>query len=451
MSKLWAKEKHNTMTEALERFETQDDLKYDNDLTEFDIFGSIAHARMLGKIDVLKANEVKELTKALSKILEKYRAGNFVLESGDEDIHTKIENELGNLVGEISKKIHTGRSRNDQILTDVRLYSKYNILEISSSLIELIEITCNLAKKWSDIPMPGYTHMQKAMPSSVGLWLIAFAESQTDNIALLKTALEAVDQSPLGSAAAYGTTLPLDRKMTADLMDFSKVQNNSLYCQNSRGKIEAIVVFALQNIVNDISRIASDLLLFTTSEFDYFDVDKSICTGSSIMPQKKNLDIAELLRSKSHIMLGYFVQIQSIPFGLISGYNRDTQDTKKPYIEAIKLTKDSIEVAKLLLQNINPKTEKLKLAMSKELYATSMAYNLVASGMPFRTAYQKVGNDLGNITSFDPDSELKKSKHLGGTANLGIAKIQQKILKEKRTIGKLRNQFTEKLNNLLNI
>lgn len=420
MSKLWEKKTKSKMSDSLERFETADDLVYDSLLTEADIYGSAAHVKMLGSIQILTNAEVKVLLNGLRTILQQYHTHAFHLSQGDEDIHTKIENELVKQTGEAGKKIHTGRSRNDQVLVDMRIFSKEQIFLVKAQLLGLIQLFIQYAKKWEDIPMPGYTHMQKAMPSSVGLWLGAYAESLADSLRLLDIAFDLTDQSPLGSGAAYGVTLHLDRQMTADLLGFGKVQNNSLNCQNSRGKIESAVLFALMNIAADISRFASDVLLFTTSEFNFFSVDKSICTGSSIMPQKQNVDIAELLRSKVHVMYGYFTQVHTIGLNLPSGYNRDLQDTKKPYMEGLKLSSDILEVAHILLRNIAPNPKVLKAQMTKELYATSLAYEYVKKGLSFRSAYQKVGENLDKIPDFDVQNELKKSTHIGSTGNLNL-------------------------------
>ncbi len=439
------------MHASLERFETADDLVYDNLLTEADIYGSAAHARMLGSIKILKKTEVNKLLDALQLILKKYKDDSFGLELGDEDIHTKIENELVRLTGDTGKKIHTGRSRNDQVLLDMRIFSKQQLFQVKGQVLSVTQLFIQCAQKWKDVPMPGYTHMQKAMPSSVGLWFGAYAESLADSLKLLDTAFDLVDQSPLGSGAAYGVTLPLDRQMTADLLGFAKVQNNSLYCQNSRGKIEAAALFALMNVTADISRFASDVLLFTTNEFDFFSVDGSVCTGSSIMPQKQNVDIAELLRSKAHIMFGYFTQVYSMSLNLPSGYNRDLQDTKKPYMEAFALASDVLTVAELLVTNITPNTEVLTSCMTKELYATSLAYDYVAQGKPFRLAYQEVGENLDKIPQFDTQKELQKSLHLGSTGNLNLTGLEKSIQQEFNNVQKQQRHWEQQLLSLLEI
>ncbi|MBP6994077.1 argininosuccinate lyase [Candidatus Woesebacteria bacterium] len=451
MKKLWEKNTKSKMHASLERFETADDLVYDNFLTEADIYGSAAHARMLGSIKILRKAEVDALLHALNTILKKHEEKEFSLVLGDEDIHTKIENELVRLTGDIGKKIHTGRSRNDQVLVDMRIFSKQQLFQITGQVISVIQLFIQCAQKWEDVPMPGYTHMQKAMPSSVGLWFGAYAESLADSLKLLGTAFDLVDQSPLGSGAAYGVNLPLDRQITADLLGFKKVQNNSLYCQNSRGKIESAVLFALMNITADISRFASDVLLFTTSEFNFFNVDPSLCTGSSIMPQKQNVDIAELLRSKVHIMFGYFTQVYSISLNLPSGYNRDLQDTKKPYMEAFTLASDTLGVVELLASSITPNTEVLTSHMTKDLYATSLAYRYVSQGIPFRSAYQKVGENLDSIPDFDAQKELKNSLHIGSTGNLNLTKLTKLIQKRKQKLRTERDRWTKQLHSLLEI
>lgn len=452
MNKLWTKTKHINMLEELEKFETADDLVYDNMLTVPDIYGSAAHAKMLRAIGVLREAELKSILSALSNILQQFHKNTFDLVLGDEDIHTKIENELVKLVGEAGKKIHTGRSRNDQVLVDLRILSKEKIFEIKEQLLILIQLFANRAEKWKHIPMPGYTHMQKAMPSSVGLWLGAYAESLTDNVRILETAFDLIDQSPLGSGAGYGVTLPIDREMTAQLLGFGKVQNNSLYCQNSRGKLESTVLFALLNITTDIARFASDMLLFTTAEFNFFTVSESICTGSSIMPQKRNVDIAELLRSKAHTMFGYFTQVYSISLSLPSGYNRDLQDTKKPYIESFESTSRVLAIAQMLLTNIKPNTKVLAACMTKELYATSLAYKyVVEKDMPFRVAYQSVAEHLEDIPNFDIQQELKKSTHSGSTGNLGLKKLNIFTKQELKKLTKRKYIWKQTLSSLLKV
>lgn len=395
MKKLWQKDKKR-MDLVVEAFETKGDLLMDQKLLKYDVAGSFAHAKMLKKIGILTAEELNKLEKGLHEILELDKKGKFKLQFGDEDIHTKIENYLTEKHGEVGEKIHTGRSRNDQVLTAIRLYSKESLEKIEIELIDLIKSFEDFSKKYGDVKMPGYTHMQKAMPSSINIWSGSFASSLKDDLKVLKNAYEINNQSPLGSGPGYGVSLKLDKKYTAELLGFDSVQENPLYCQNSRGKIEAITIAALIQILLTINKFASDVLLFTTNEFGFFSVSDIVTTGSSIMPQKKNVDIAELLRSKVHIVLGNYTQIISLSSNLISGYNRDIQDTKKPLIESLEITLESIKVSKILLENISPNKEVLQKAMTGDLYAAEKAFTLVKQGVSFRKAYMEVKNAYKN-------------------------------------------------------
>ena len=450
MQKLWQKNNYY-LDSALERFETADDLVFDNYLAPYDVYGSLAHAHMLNKVGLLENSDFTAIAKGLSEIQNLIKNDELTLEFGDEDIHTKIESKLTELVGEPGKKIHTGRSRNDQVLTDIRLLTRDHILSIKENTIEVIKLLVSLGEKYSSIPMPGYTHMQKAMPSSLGLWFGSYAESLTDNLKLLNVAYELNNQSPLGSGAGYGLNLPLDREFTSSLLGFDKVQNNSLYAQNSKGKIESTVVFALMQIVFDISKMSSDLLLFTTSEFNYFKIDYSITTGSSIMPQKKNLDIAELLRSKIHIMHGYFTQIYTTVMNLPSGYNRDSQDIKKPFIEALNLSNDILEVFSILIKNITPNVEVLKKAMTQELFATAAVYQQVSAGVPFREAYKNVGENLESVNKIDFEEYLQSSTHNGSLGKLELGVLKANIENQEKELKKTKASIDEKMKELMEV
>jgi argininosuccinate lyase len=392
MKKLW--QKNNTQLDStIESFETKGDLLLDQKLLVYDVYGSIAHAKMLKKIGIISNDEYTKMHKGLLEILKLNKKNKFILESGDEDIHTKIENYLTENYGEVGKKIHTGRSRNDQVLTAIRLYSKSELKNIQDKLNDLIKTFKSFSKKYGEIPMPGYTHMQKAMPSSIGLWIDSFVASFEDDIKGLEAAYDLINQSPLGSAAGYGVPIKLDKKYTSELLGFNKVQENPIYCQASRGKFEAFILASLIQILLTINKFASDSLLFTTQEFAFLQPSSSITTGSSIMPQKKNLDIAELLRSKVHLVLGNYMQIVSLSSNLISGYNRDIQDSKKPLMESLEITLESLKATKILLENLVPDKEKLEKAMSKDLFATENALKLVLKGESFRNAYQKIGKE----------------------------------------------------------
>ncbi len=389
MKKLWQKEKYS-LDPFVEAFETKGDLYFDQKLIQYDVIGSLAHSKMLLKIGILSKPEFLKLQKGLMEILSLLKKGGFILEAGDEDMHTKIENFLTDKYGDVGQKIHTGRSRNDQVLTALRLYNKDMLSKTEEALNSLIYGFKKFDKKYGHIKMPGYTHMQKAMPSSLNIWTGSFIASLQDDLEVLKIAFKLNNQSPLGSAAGYGTSLPLDRIYSAKLLNFSKVQSNLLYCQNSRGKIEGVILSSLLQILLTINKFATDMLIFTTSEFKFFTASESVTTGSSMMPQKKNLDLAELLRSKVHLVLGNLTQVISLVSNLPSGYNRDFQDTKKALIEGVETTLDSIQAANILLSNITPQKEVMEAALTEEIFATSKALNLVQKGIPFRSAYGKI-------------------------------------------------------------
>lgn len=393
MKKLWQKSEYK-LDPIVEAFETKEDLLMDQKLLKYDVQGSLAHARMLFKIGILSKEELEKIKKALNEILDLDKIGKFNLEVGDEDIHTKIENFITQKYGEVGQKIHTGRSRNDQVLTAIRLYSKEYLRNIELEIKKLIKIFKSFSDKYGSIKMPGYTHMQKAMPSSIKIWAGSFLSSLEDDLSLLKAVIKLNDQSPLGSGAGYGVPLALDKKYSAKLLRFSKVQENPLYCQNSKGKIEAGLIASLINILQTINKFASDVLLFTTGEFNFFTASAAVTTGSSIMPQKRNVDLAELLRSKVHIVLGNYTQIVSMSSNLVSGYNRDLQDIKKPLFESLEITLESIKVTNILLQSLTPNEEKLNKAMTDDLFAAEQAFKLVKKGMPFRKAYQEIGKEV---------------------------------------------------------
>lgn len=393
MQKLWQKGKIK-LEKEVEIFETKDDILLDSKLVPYDIEGSLAHAKMLNKLGILSKTEILKIQKGLSEILKLNKKGKFNLQLGEEDIHTKIENYLTSKHGEVGKKIHTARSRNDQVLTAIRLYEKDNLYKIKNELQGLILSFKEFSKKYGHFKMPGYTHMQKAMPSSIGLWTESFIESLEDDIKYVEFTISLIDQSPLGSGAGYGLPIKLDRKYTSKLLGFSKVQENPIYCQNSRGKFEGIILSSLVNVLFTINKFASDILLFNTSEFGFFQSSDKVTTGSSIMPQKKNLDLAELLRSKVHLIIGNYTKVVSLSSNLISGYNRDFQDTKKPLMESLEITTDSLKISQVLLSNLKPNKEKLEAAMTKELYATEKALKLTLKGVSFREAYRKVGFEI---------------------------------------------------------
>lgn len=409
MKKLW-KNTETKLNNIVDEYCFKEGVELDNSLVIYDVYGSIAHAKMLSKIGILNSGEFDKLKKCLNEIIILHKNGQFKIDEDDEDVHTKIENYLTEKLGDLGQKIHTGRSRNDQVLVDLRLYSKEQLSNMNASIYQLIETFVKFAKKYEFVPMPGYTHMQKAMPSSVGMWAGSFAEQLLDQLNILKSIYKLNDQSPLGSGAAYGVSLPIDRELTAKLLGFSKVQNNSLYCQISRPTIQLSIVQFLTQIMLCSSRFAQDLLLFTTNEFNFFEVDESICTGSSIMPQKKNLDLMEYVRAKTHVVIANQQLLSSMTAGLPSGYNADFGQTKKPLMESFEITSQTIEVLKLTLNLIKPNIDIMIKSCTPEIYATHFAYELVQKGVPFRKAYLEVKKNLKKLKSPNPVSFLRRAK-----------------------------------------
>ncbi len=429
MSKLW--QKGYQVFDIVERYEAAQNSSLDNRLIRHDIWGSLAHATMLHSIGILNDEELQEITSALQEILELEARGEFVIKPSDEDVHTSIENFLSEKIGPTGKKIHTARSRNDQVLVDTRLYAREQLHNIAQQLFALCEALLAFAEKNRQIPMPGYTHMRRGMLSSVGLWAASFVESLLDDEQLLFSAYTVNNQSPLGSAAGYGVPLPIDRQLVADLLGFDHVQNNVIYVQNSRGKIEAAIVQVLTQIMLDLSKLAQDTLLFTTTEYGFFQVAQEICTGSSIMPQKRNLDVMELVRARAHTMLAHQQHILGIITGLPSGYNMDNQETKRPFFEALDLAGESLEICTLVIQHLQVNVERLCSACTFELFATDRAYEMVTKdNLPFRDAYRMVGSEvLAQLDRKEPlpvesleqlQGRLKARSHLGASGNPGF-------------------------------
>lgn len=437
------------VNKAIESFETRDDLVVDEILAPYDIIGTLAHIAMLYKKNIISKLEHEKAKRGLRKIFKLATQGTLKLQLSDEDIHTKIESYLTEIYGNVGKKIHTGRSRNDQVLTALRLLVKDKLLSVESELLSLQKHFLKFAIKYEFVPMPGYTHMQKAMPSSVGMWGGSFVEAFLDDLRAIQTTYKINDQSPLGSAAGYGAPIDLDRTLTAELLGFKKVQHNNLYCQNSRGKIEAFVVSALIAVLSDVNRFASDVLLFTMSEFNYFSVSPELCTGSSLMPQKKNVDVAELLRSKVKKVLGNYVTIVTTPFDLISGYNRDVQDIKKPLIEGLETTIECLKISRLLLTHITPNKTRLTKAITSEMFATHEAFRRVRSGISFRDAYLTTSKHLSTLTVQNVSEILRQSKNEGATGKLEFQKLHTLLQRENNGLNRRRRSLDTRWNQLL--
>ncbi len=391
--KLW--NKGTSLNKQIEAFTVGNDFLLDQALVPYDCKASIAHAEMLKGIGIITAEELGSLKQGLHEIEALSDEGTFVIQQEDEDCHTAIEHYLTEKCGEAGKKIHTARSRNDQVAAALRLYYKEELKNVKDATSGFVVALEQKKKAYGNIPMPGYTHMQKAMPSSVGLWLGAFASNMADNLKMLESVHELIDQNPLGSGAGFGIpAIAVDKELTKKLLGFAKVQENPLAVQNSRGKYEAAILSVLSLIMADLNKLATDLLLFTTSEFGFFSLPDGFTTGSSIMPQKKNYDALELVRGKYHIVLGYEFQVKSLIANLPSGYNRDFQLTKEPVMKGFEMVKDCLSVMTLTVENLIINQEQLNKAMTPELYATEKANALVKQGVPFREAYKEVAHNL---------------------------------------------------------
>ncbi len=406
----------------MEHFTVRNDYVYDEELIISDALGSVAQAKGLNRIGIITDEECRDLISVLDRIAWLRQENAFPLTVSDEDCHTAIEEYLTKELGDAGKKIHTGRSRNDQVQTALRIYMREASLKLSSASLSLASSLISLAEKNEDVPMPGRTHMQIAMPSSVALWALSFAEELLEETGMLFSLYSVIDQSPLGSAASYGVPLPLDREYTASLMGFRKVQNNVLYANNSRGKFEAFFLDHAEYIALTISKLAQDLMLFTLPEFGYFSLPRELCTGSSIMPQKKNPDGLELARSRTSLIGSCSMRVKSIIRALPSGYNRDFQDTKEPFIEGFRTALELVMITDEMIQGLEVHPDNLIKACTPELYATDMVMEKVLSGGNFRDSYRNVGLNLDKVQSEDPVASLKKRTSSGTAGNLKIDK-----------------------------
>ena len=418
MAKLW--EKNYSLDSLMEAFTVGEDPVLDLRLVNADCVASMAHARVLASIGILDSADTDKLLKELGAIIQSSDMAAFVIPRSDEDVHTAIENKLVATIGDAGKRIHTGRSRNDQVLAALRLWSRGFLFAFQHACLRLCENLLGFAEKHAGDPMPGRTHTQTAMPSSVGLWAAAFAEELLDVAELVKTAFLLCDCCPLGSAASYGVPLALNREMAAELLGFSSVQNNVLYANNSRGKLESIALEAVEQACLTLSKLAQDLMLFSLPELGYFTLPKELCTGSSIMPQKRNPDGLELVRAKSASVSAAVMQIKTIIRSLPTGYNRDFQETKAPFFSGCETGLACVRIMDLTMDKLVVNAGKLRDAFTPDIFATDRALELVAKGVPFRDAYRQVGASLDAAVGADPVQAIAKKTSTGTTGNLRL-------------------------------
>ncbi|HKZ36331.1 MAG TPA: argininosuccinate lyase [Chryseolinea sp.] len=422
-TKLWQKDKASL--KEVEKFTIGKDQQMDMYMARFDVLGSLAHIRMLESIGLLKASELKVLSAELKNIYDKIDAGEFNLEQGVEDIHSQVEIELTKKRGEVGKKIHSGRSRNDQVLLDIKLYLRYEIEEVVKEVKNLFNLLMSQSEKYKEHLLPGYTHLQLAMPSSFGLWFGAYAESLVDDLITVEAAFRVVNKNPLGSAAGYGSSFPLNRKMTTTLLGFDDLNYNVVYAQMGRGKTERIVASALSNVASTLGKLSMDACLFLNQNFGFISFPDELTTGSSIMPHKKNPDVFELIRAKCNQLQALPNDIALCTANLPSGYHRDLQLLKEMVFPAIRNLKDCIQMAHLMLSNIVVRENILAEEKYKFLFSVEEVNKLVLSGTPFRDAYKKIGLDIeqGN---YSPTLQINHT-HEGSIGNLCLEEISRSM------------------------
>src|SRR3989344_2653688 len=419
MAKLW-QTKSTKLHPLVEKYTVGNDYILDARLLPFDIEASMAHAKALAKARIITRGELAKLTKGLKGILALHKKGKSAIDQTDEDCHTAVENYLVKKYGTLGKKIHTGRSRNDQVLVATRLYTRKKLKQISQELVKLEKVFLNMANKYQNLPLPGYTHTRRAMPSSVGHWSAAYLEELIDDHKLLESAYNLNDQNPLGAAAGYGVNFRLDRKMISRLLKFKRTQINSLYAVNSRGKTESYILAVSTQIMMTLGRLANEMIWFTTPEFNFFHLPWEFTTGSSIMPQKRNPDVFEIIRSNVNVIVALQTQVKDITKNLISGYNRDTQLTKEPLIKGLGITRRSLEIAALVMNGIKPNKKTLLKSLTPEMFANHEANKLVMKGVPFRDAYQQIKENLHKLKVPNPVKAIKEVVSLGGPGNLNL-------------------------------
>ncbi len=422
VNKLWSKE--GTATSALvERFTVGRDKEFDVLLAEYDVLGSLAHTEMLEAVGLLSKEDLVSIQNGLKQILAEIREGGFTIDKDVEDVHSQVEGLLTQRIGEAGKKIHSGRSRNDQVAVDIKLYLRAQVLAIKEEVSGLFQQLIGLSEKYKDKLLPGYTHLQIAMPSSFGLWFGAYAESLVDDLEMLAAAYQVTNKNPLGSGAGYGSSFPLDREMTTRLLGFRTLNYNSVYAQMSRGKTEKIVAVGLASVAGTIGRLAMDCCVYINQNFGFISFPPELTTGSSIMPHKKNPDVFELIRAKCNRIQATPNELTLLISNLPSGYHRDLQLTKEILFPAIAEGLACLGMTRLMLDHIQIKDNILEDEKYKYIFSVEAVNQLVNRGIPFREAYRQVGNDIEKgVFHFDYQQQLHHT-HEGSIGNLSNERI----------------------------
>lgn len=420
-TKLW--EKNVQLNKEIERFTVGRDRELDVFLAKYDVLGSMAHITMLESIGLLAADELKILLEELRKIYKLADEGKFVIEDGIEDVHSQVELMLTRKLGVVGKKIHSGRSRNDQVLVDLKLYARSEIRTIAEAANSLFNELQKQSEKYKNVLMPGYTHMQVAMPSSFGLWFGAYAESLADDMQLLLAAYRVTNRNPLGSAAGYGSSFPLDRQMTTDLLGFDSMDYNVVYAQMGRGKTERNIAFAMAGIASTLSKLAFDACLFNSQNFGFVKLPAECTTGSSIMPHKKNPDVFELIRAKSNKLQSLPVQITMMMNNLPSGYSRDFQLIKEVFMPAFEELIDCLQMTEYIIARTEVNEHIIDDPRYDAMFSVEEVNRRVLSGTSFRDAYKQVGLEI-EAGNFVPDKNIHHT-HAGSVGNLCNDKIAE--------------------------
>ncbi len=422
--KLWQKD--YSIFDNIEQFTIGNDRELDMQLAQYDVIGSMAHAKMLASIGLLEKEELKLLLSELRKIYQIILAGDFEIEARVEDVHSQVELLLTRAIGDIGKKIHSGRSRNDQVLVDLRLFFRAEIKEIANEIVELTEGLLRKSEQHKNALMPGYTHTQVAMVSSFGLWFAAYAESLADDLKLLSSVFQIINQNPLGSAAGYGSSFPLDRKMTTELLGFENLNYNVIHAQMGRGKTELFLSYALAAVAHTLGKLAMDVITYCSQNYAFISLPKELTTGSSIMPHKKNPDVFELIRAHCNRLLSLPQEISMITSNLSSGYHRDFQLLKESTFPAIQTIKSCLSITTFSLEHIKVNYDVLNDEKYKYLYTVETVNQEVLKGVPFREAYQSVGKSI-ETGAYNFDGASIQHTHLGSLGNLQNSAIRKKI------------------------
>lgn len=419
-AKLW--EKKVQMTSEIEKFTVGRDRELDLYLAKYDVLGSMAHITMLESIGLLKKEELKVLLSALKKIYLDAEQGKFVIEEGVEDVHSQVELMLTRELGDIGKKIHSGRSRNDQVLVDLKLFIRDQLKGITELVENLFEELIAKSNQYKEVLMPGYTHLQIAMPSSFGLWFGAYAESMADDMLYLQAAFKMANRNPLGSAAGYGSSFPLNRQMTTDLLGFDSMDYNVVYAQMGRGKTERNVAFSMASVAGTLAKLAFDACMFNSQNFGFVKLPEDCTTGSSIMPHKKNPDVFELIRAKSNKLQALPQEIILIMNNLPCGYFRDLQVIKEVFLPAFKELEDCLQMTAYIINRMEVNKHILDNPLYDNIFSVEEVNRLVYAGVPFRDAYKKVGLEI-QAGKFVPDKHIHHT-HAGSIGNLCNDKIE---------------------------